>query len=66
MTMPKQYGGLGLFQMRARNEALLAKLCACKKGGPIFNKGLKWVVTKLGLRAIGVLLSRIEGKHLIA
>ena len=27
LTLPKQYGGLGIFQMRARNEALLAKLC---------------------------------------
>ena len=27
VTLPKLYGGLGIFQMRARNEALLAKLC---------------------------------------
>ena len=26
-ALPKQYGGLGIFQMRAKNEALLAKLC---------------------------------------
>ena len=27
VTMPKDWGGLGLFQMRHRNQALLAKLC---------------------------------------
>ena len=27
VTLPKLYDGLGIFQMRARNEALLAKLC---------------------------------------
>ena len=27
VTLPKLYGGLGIFKMRARNEALLAKLC---------------------------------------
>ena len=83
VTMPQDLGGLGIFQMKARNAALLAKLCwkiassqnypwaqmliskyliatrlseggrklpaskiwaACKEGGIIFNKGLKWVV----------------------
>ena len=80
VTLPKQYGGLGIFQMRTRNEGLLAKLCwriannpkalwakifikkylsssfvgkkknssiiwaACKKGGPIFMQGLKWII----------------------
>ena len=81
--MPQDLRGLGIFQMKARNFALLAKLCwgiassqnypwaqiliskyltatrlseggrklptskiwaACKEGGIIFNKGLKWVV----------------------
>ena len=27
LTLPKQYDGLGIFQMRAKNEALLAKIC---------------------------------------
>lgn len=27
VTMPKDWGGVGLFQMRYRNQALLAKLC---------------------------------------
>ena len=80
VTLPKQYGGLGIFQMRTRNEGLLAKLCwriannpkalwakifikkylsssfvgkkknssiiwaTCKKGGPIFMQGLKWII----------------------
>ena len=83
VTMPQDLRGLGIFQMKAQNFALLAKLCwgiassqnypwaqiliskyltatrlseggrklptskiwaACKEGGIIFNKGLKWVV----------------------
>ena len=27
VTMPQDLGGLGIFQMKARNTALLAKLC---------------------------------------
>ena len=81
--MPKDLGGLRLFSMKHRNEAILAKLCwrltheegkpwanmllakflcpnrlteegsklpcsriwaACKKGGPIYVKGLRWTV----------------------
>ena len=81
--MPKDLGGLRLFSMKRRNEAILAKLCwrlthekgkpwanmllakylcpnrlteeggklpcsriwaACKKGGPIYVKGLRWII----------------------
>ena len=81
VTLSKELGGLGLHNMKDRNNALLAKLCwrlayeqeapwakmlvakylspnriskagrklpcssiwkACKKGGPIYVKGLKW------------------------
>ncbi|KAL0012862.1 hypothetical protein SO802_007970 [Lithocarpus litseifolius] len=84
VTQPKELGGLGLFQTRHRNQALLAKLCwrlaseqealwarmliakymstrrlteggrtlpcsriwaACKVGGPVYVKGLKWTVS---------------------
>ena len=83
VTNPKELGGLEIFQAKARNSALLAKLCwriascpdmpwahmlickyltpsrlgvggrklpasriwaACKDGGVIFNKGLKWSI----------------------
>ena len=83
VTLPKELGGLGLYSMKYRNEAILAKLCwrlaheggkpwanmllakylypnrmteegrklhcsriwaACKKGGPIYVKGLRWTV----------------------
>ena len=83
ITRPKDRGGLGLYQMQYRNQAILAKLCwrlaneseapwakmlakkylttrrlteegrnlpcsricvACKKGGPIYVKGLRWLV----------------------
>ena len=83
VTLPKDWGGLGLFQMRYRNQALLAKLCwrianenespwaqllskkyltpnrlteegrnrpcskiwaACKAGGPVYVRGLKWTI----------------------
>ena len=83
VTLPKELGGLGLYKMKERNYAILAKLCwrlaweneapwaqllaakyltanrmtnegrklpcsscwtACKKGGPIYVKGLKWSV----------------------
>ena len=94
VTMPQDLGGLGIFQMKARNVALLAKLCwriassqnypwaqmliskyliatrlseggrklpaskiwdACKEGGIIFNKGLKWAIAngeEVGFRMI--------------
>jgi len=81
---PTNLGGLGIFQTKARNSAILAKLCwriassseavsaqmltskyltpvrlgerggrlrasrtwvACKNGGAIFNKGLKWSIS---------------------
>ena len=84
VTNPTCTGGLGLFQVKARNDAILAKLCwciasnpdeawsqmlcrkyltparlsgrgrkylasrtwkACKVGGVIFNKGLKWAIS---------------------
>nr|POE95684.1 putative ribonuclease h protein [Quercus suber] len=84
VTNPTCIGGLGLFKVKARNDAILAKLCwriastpdaawsqmlckkyltparlndrgrkypasrtwkACKIGGLIFNKGLKWVIS---------------------
>ena len=83
VTLPKELGGLGLHNMKDRNNALLAKLCwrlaygqeapwakmlmakylsrseiskvgrklpcssiwaACNKGGPVYVKGLKWLV----------------------
>ena len=83
VTNPINLGGLGIFDMKARNAALLAKLCwqiasspemswaqmltykyltphhlrgnsrnqaasriwiACKEGGAIFNKGLRWSI----------------------
>ena len=83
VTLPKELGGLGLHNMKDRNNVLLAKLCwrlageqeapwakmlvakylspnriskvgrklpcssiwtACKKGGPVYVKGLKWSV----------------------
>lgn len=83
ITLPKDMGGLGLYQIKYRNQAILTKLCwrlatdnealwakllakkylsprrlseegrklpcsriwvACKKGGPIYVKGLKWSV----------------------
>ncbi|XP_030958826.1 uncharacterized protein LOC115980745 [Quercus lobata] len=83
VTLPKELEGLGLFSMKHRNEAILARLCwrlayeegkpwanmllakylcsnrvteegrhlpcsriwaACKKGGPIYVKGLRWTV----------------------
>lgn len=88
ITLPKDRGGLDLYQMQYRNQVILAKLCwrlaneseapwakklakkyltprrlskegrnrpcsriwsACKKGGPIHVKGLKWSV-KNGLQ----------------
>ena len=84
VTAPSCLGGLGIFQGKARNFAILAKLCwriasspdaalaqmlskkyltrarlsergrkyptsrtwrACKEGGVIFNKGLKWSIS---------------------
>ena len=81
VTLPKELGGLGLHNMKERNNAILAELCwrlacekeapwakmlvakylstsrmtdegrklpcssywaACKRGGPIYVKGLKW------------------------
>ena len=83
VTLPKELGGLGLYSMKHRNEAILAKLCwrlahgegklwanmllakylcpsrlteegrklpcsriwaSCKKGGPIYVKGLRWTI----------------------
>lgn len=83
ITLPKELGGLGLYSMKHRNEAILAKLCwrlaheegklwanmlkakylcpsrmteegrklpcsqiwpACKRGRPIYVKGLRWTV----------------------
>ena len=83
ITLPKDWGGLGLYQMRYRKQALLAKLCwrianenespwaqlltkkyltpsrlseegrnrpcskiwaACKMGGPVYVRGLKWIM----------------------
>ena len=83
VTLPTDIGGLGIFQMKHRNSALLAKLCwriatdkdkpwaqilikkyltpsrlshrgkhrpcskiwaGCKKGGVIFNKGIRWKI----------------------